>query len=146
MEELVRKASSHAIFRLPQVVGNTPNPNILVNFLFQKIMSNEHFKVWRHAYRNIIDIEDVRAIAKILIDDGSQARQTSNIACPISMSVIDLVEVFEKVLGRAAEYSLVEAGAFYEIDTTRAEQVAEKAGVRFDDDYVERVVRKYYAQ
>jgi nucleoside-diphosphate-sugar epimerase len=144
MEALVRQASRYAIFRLPQIVGKTANANTLTNFIHAKIVRCERFDVWRYARRNLIDVSDVVLIAKFLLNDEQFENQTANIACPTSTSIIELVETFELVLGREADYSLVEAGAAYELDTELAARIASLVGIRFDDSYAERVMRKYY--
>jgi len=144
MEALIKKTSHYAIFRLPQVVGRTENAKTLTNFLYAKIMAGEHFDIWRHAKRNLIDVSDVALIAKYLINDNQADQQTTNIACPTSIAITDLIKTFELVLEKSAHYSLIEAGGAYPIETKLATSVAEQVGIYFDDTYIERVVRKYY--
>jgi nucleoside-diphosphate-sugar epimerase len=146
MEALVRQTSRHAIFRLPQVVGKTLNARTLTNFLHIKIMRGEHFDVWRHAKRNLIDVSDVALIARSLLDDKRLERLVVNIACPVSLSIIELIKVFEMVLKKKADYSIIESGGAYDIDTEVAASIAKRIGINFDDAYIERVVRKYYDQ
>jgi nucleoside-diphosphate-sugar epimerase len=144
METLVRSAKDFAIFRLPQVVGKTPNPNTLTNFLNKKIISCEPFQVWRHATRNLIDVDDVAAIVTYLIRSSVTSGITINIACPYSVTVPQLVKIFELVLNKKASYTEVEAGGTYMIDASLATKVAREIGIDFDDAYVEKLIRKYY--
>lgn len=144
MEALVRSAKDFAIFRLPQVVGKTQNPNTLTNYLFQQIKSGANFQVWRNATRNLIDVEDVALIATHLIRSSIASGQTINIACPFSVSILQLVNIFEKVLGKKASYTVVDSGGTYAIDSNIATQVAKKINIDFDDSYVEELIRKYY--
>lgn len=146
MEALVKQSPRYAIFRLPQVVGKTLNPRTLTNFIFAKIIAEEHFDVWRHAQRNLIDVSDVALIAKFLLRDERYERLIDNIACPVSLSIMDLIEIFEVVLGKKANYTVVEAGGAYEIDSRLAADVGRQVSINFDDAYVERLVRKYYGQ
>ncbi len=145
MEELVGKAKSFAIFRLPQVVGNTPNRHTLTNFLYQKIKDGSPFEVWKNATRNIIDIDDVAVIVKECLS-REKDNQTANIACPTSTPILELVAIFEKVLGKKADYSVVDAGGSYDIDSKNMQQIAARLGIRFGDAYAESVIRKYYAE
>lgn len=78
METLVRSAKDYAIFRLPQVVGKTPNPNTLTNYLYRQIMSGSNFKVWRHATRNLIDVDDVASIVSYLVRASLASGVTTN--------------------------------------------------------------------
>lgn len=144
MEALVGSASGNAIFRLPQVVGMSPNPNLLTNFLYNKIKTGGHFNLWRNARRNLIDVHDIAAIVAHLVRTGDEKGGISNIACPFSVSVLDIVETFEAVLGQKAEYSLIDAGAGYAIDVPDVRRVAADLGISFDEGYLERTVRRYY--
>lgn len=146
LEQLLQaRAPQWAIFRLPQVVGFGANPHTLTNYLYQQISSGQRFQVWRHARRNLIDISDVVTIATHLVKTGQAQGQVSNIACPFSVPILDLVKLFETVLIKKAHYDIVEAGADYAIDTRQTELAATEAGVRFDDDYVSKLIQKYYA-
>lgn len=144
MEALVREARRFAIFRLPQVVGRTGNPNTLTNYLHQKVASGEPFQVWANARRNLIDVDDVATLVRFLLQDGWAEGRTIDLATPVYVSIADLVGVFETVLGRRANYSLVAAGGAYPIDTSIAVEAAKACGVRFDGTYVRLLVEKYY--
>lgn len=146
METLVQSAEDYSIFRLPQVVGKTPNPNTLTNFLYQKILDGTHFQVWRHAKRNLIDVEDVALICSYLVQSSHANRRIVNIASPFDVSVTQLVDIFELVLGIKANYSFVEAGGTYLIDSSEAFEAATKIGLDFSDVYIERLIRKYYGK
>ena len=144
MEALVQSARRPAIFRLPQVVGASSNPNLLTNFLFSKIRTGEHFNVWRNARRNLIDVDDIAAIVAHLVRHDRPGRGGYNIACPFSVSVIDVVETFELVLARKADYSVVDEGGDYVIDVPEVRRAAAELGLSFDEGYLERTIRKYY--
>jgi hypothetical protein len=58
--------------------------------------------------------------------------------------VPELVGVYERVLGVAANYQRVDRGERYAIDVGQAMEVADSLGIRFQPDYIERVIRKYY--
>jgi nucleoside-diphosphate-sugar epimerase len=145
MEERVRRHPSHLVLRLPQVVGRTPNPHTLLNYLHARIARGERFEIWTGARRNVIDVDDVvGAVVAILgLDDASSAR-TLNIANSRSYSVHEIVTAVERVTGKRAIFDEVARGAEYTIDITQALPSFAIAGVRFDDDYLDRVVRKYY--
>lgn len=146
MEALVRSSGNYAIFRLPQVIGKTPNPNTLANYLYKHIMSEAHFQVWRHARRNIIDVDDVAAIVTYLVRTDGIKGATINIACPFAISIPQLVKTFELVTGKKANYSFVEGGGRYTIDSNLATEAAKQIGVNFDDSYIEKLIRKYYGK
>ncbi len=144
MEDLVIQAPRHAIFRLPQVVGRSSNPNLLTNFLRDRICSGEHFQVWEHARRNLMDVDDIAAIVAHLVRTCGVQNRSYNIACPFSVPVIEIVQAFELVLERKAHYSIVNAGAGYAIDVPEVLRASAKLGISYDSAYLVRTIRKYY--
>jgi nucleoside-diphosphate-sugar epimerase len=144
MEALVREADRYAIFRLPQVVGRTRNPNTLTNYLHQKVSTGEPFQVWRNARRNLIDVDDVASMARHLLADGYAEGKTIDLASPFYISIPELVRIFEAVLRRSANYNITDAGGAYPIETSVSVEAARSCGVRFDRSYVRLLVDKYY--
>jgi nucleoside-diphosphate-sugar epimerase len=147
METLVRTQKKYWIFRLPQVVGKTKNSHTLTNFLFQRIISGQKFDVFKDATRNIIDVDDVASIAAYMFNTvGLGGSETVNIATPQNISVLNLVNIFEELLGIAARFNLTSGGGSYVVDTEYAASIANKIGINFNDtdQYVRSVLKKYY--
>lgn len=144
MEGLVSASESYVIFRLPQVVGNTPNTHTLTNYIYEQIMSGSPFQIWRNAKRNFIDIDHVALIVSHLVKTTQVNRITTSVACPFSTSIHQLVSMFELVLGKIGNYTFVEAGSAYSIDTSVTTKVASQVGIDFDEYYLENLIRKYY--
>lgn len=146
MEQLVSMHPRHLILRLPQVAGKTPNPHTLLNYLYARISRSESFMLWRKAKRNIIDVDDVVAIAHELLADTSMRNVTLNIANPTSYPMIDIVHAMERVAGKQAIYDIAERGSGYLIDIGMIRPILDKTAIRFDDNYLERVIGKYYGE
>ena len=144
MEQLVVAHPHHLIVRLPQVAGKTPNPHTLLNFLYARVSRSEAFNLWSRAKRNIIDIDDVAAIASQIIADDSIRNVTLNIANPINYSMRDIVGAMERAVGKRAIYYDVERGSEYTIDASAIFPVLKRAGVEFGSDYLDKVMMKYY--
>ena len=144
MEQLASTHPHSLIFRLPQVAGNTPNPHTLLNFLYARISRSESFELWSGAKRNIIDVVDMAAIAEQFIADSSARNMTVNIANLVNYPMAAIVHAMERVVGKPAVYRTVERGSEYSIDTRAIYPVLEKAGVKFGNDYLEKVIGKYY--
>jgi dTDP-4-dehydrorhamnose reductase len=143
MEAQVRAHPRHLILRLPQIAGRTPNPHTLLNYLHARIARGERFSIWNNARRNVIDCDDARAIGFQLIEGGVRA-ETVNVACSHDHSVIEIVDMLQRVIAGHAVYDVLDRGAAYAIDIARIRPFLSAAGVSFDEDYLERVVRKYY--
>lgn len=148
MEKLVAQLPQYFIFRLPQVVGHTSNPHTLTNYIHAQILSGGLFHVWKRAWRNIIDVDDIAAIAEYMIREPHLAyiNHAINIASPSSISILELVKTFERLMNKKANYILIERGDHYNIDVERALMVANRLGIEFGADYVEKVIEKYYGK
>lgn len=146
MEALVAHHPRHLILRLPQVAGRTPNPHTLLNYLYARISRSESFQLWRNARRNIIDVDDVAAIAKRLVADPADRNMTINIANPVCSPLPDIVRAMEKATGKRAVCEIMERGSGYSIDVSPILPLLDDAGVKFGPDYLERVLEKYYGK
>ena len=67
LERLVRERDRYLVVRFPQVAGDTPNPHIILNYLYARISRSERFDLWRSASRNVIDLDDAVRIVHDLV-------------------------------------------------------------------------------
>lgn len=146
MEKMVCTHPRSLILRLPQVAGITPNPHTLLNYLNARISRSERFDLWDKAKRNIIDVIDVASIAQQLIVDDSARNTIINIANSVNYHMVDIVSAMERSIGKHAIYDIVAHGSEYPIDTHAIRSVLNKSGVKFGDDYLEKVIGKYYGK
>jgi len=146
MEQLVSAHTSHLILRLPQVAGKTPNPHTLLNYLYARISRSESFRLWSKAKRNIIDVDDVAAISRQLLARNNLRKVTFNIANTTSYTMIEIVHAMENAVGKRAVYEVIERGSGYLIDIHKTLPLMDEAGVKFDHDYLERAISKYYGK
>jgi len=144
MEILVREHSNFIVVRLPQLVGRTPNPHTLLNYLYARIARSERFRLLKYAVRNIIDVDDAALIVMELLKDPQLRRVAINVANPLSSPITDIVAVMEKIIAKPAVMDEVNDGSAYDIDTTLITPIISKLGLSFDHSYVSRVIQKYY--
>lgn len=133
---------SYHIFRLSNVVGNTDNPNTIFNFFSRKIIYGEPFILWKGAFRNLIDINDVNRICTTLINNRSHCNQIINVAYPESIAVTEIITVLEKSLSNKAKYELVNLGDFYTIDTKIVADYFTGSEISAIN-YLENLIKKY---
>jgi nucleoside-diphosphate-sugar epimerase len=145
MEKLVANHSGFLIIRLPQLAGRTLNPHTLLNYLYGKITHEKVFLVWKNAYRNIIDIDDVVKIVNLIVKNSHFKRKTINIANPYSISILDIIAIMEKAAGRKAICKIIECGEKYDIDVSEIKQIISMTDIDFGKDYTERTIVKYYS-
>ena len=145
MERLVRENSkNYLIARLPQVIGKTYSPTI-VNFLFNKIKNRECFSIFGKAHRNFIDVDDVVKVTNYLLKEGLFINSLVNLASTHHTSMYELILYLEKISNQRAFYNVENKGSRYFIDVSILQDVYQKLGIKFDKDYVEKVINKYYA-
>lgn len=145
METRVLDHPGGLVLRLPQVVGDTPNPHTLTNFLRDRILHETAFSVWEHAERNLVDVDDVARIGARLVEAHAGPRAVA-IAAPRPVRMPALVAMFERVLDRRAHFTLEPRGAPLRIDAAEAHAIAGTLGIDMDGDYVDRLIGKYYAR
>jgi uncharacterized protein YbjT (DUF2867 family) len=145
MEVRVLDSGHGIVLRLPQVVGSTRNPHTLINFIRDRIIFGQSFTVWSKAQRNLIDVDDIAAIGGRLIRARRIASEPISVAAPQSLTVIEIVELMEGILGREARYVVEDRGAPLRIDASEANAAAAELGIDMGPGYAERILRKYYA-
>ena len=68
MERIVKNSNCHyTILKLPQVIGHGGNNHELVNFIINKLKSDEEIGVYENTYKSLIDVEDVKRIVDFLL-------------------------------------------------------------------------------
>jgi hypothetical protein len=67
-----------------------------------------------------------------------------NVANSRSYSIREIVGALERATGKRALFDESPRGLDYKIDVSAALPLFAAAGVRFDEGYLDRVVRKYY--
>lgn len=144
MENLVQGHSGHLIFRLPQVAGHTPNPHTLLNYMYARIQRGEMFTVWSLATRNIIDCSDIGLLVREVVSDNKSCR-IMNLANSTNYSMIQLIESFQRVLKKSAFFEVENKGVQYKIDVCEMEPYRKKLKINFDENYLDNVIKKYYA-
>lgn len=143
MERLVQSASAeNLIFRLPQVVGKSDNPNTLANALIHKIGNGIEFDVWEYAERNFIDIVHVAAIGDEFVNQNKSG--IVPIMSERSLSMVEIVRIFEEILDKQAKFRKIKTGTPMPSDTSHIRDVAIALNIELGGDYARRTLKKYY--
>ena len=148
MEELVKSSKKFIIFRLPQIVGPSGNPNTLTNYIYNKIKNNQSFQVWGDVKRNFIDVKDMASIVSYIIKREVLQNSTINIATPFFVQVIEIVKIFELILNKNALFQFLSYGKKFDNETSYdisiCLSVANKISINFNDLYLKNLLIKYY--
>lgn len=145
IESIIKsKSNKFIIFRLSQVLGKGGNQSNLINFLFNKICNEEKFSLWGKATRNLIDISYISKVVKYVLINKMFINESINIASPKNVLVHDIVKEIEKIVNKNAVMELIEKGDDLYIDITPILPIFEKLKLKFHDDYIPNLIRKYY--
>jgi NAD dependent epimerase/dehydratase family. len=145
MESLVTSSPTGLVLRLPQVIGHTANPNTLTNYLYSKISAGHPFSVWANAERNLIDVDDIAEIGSAIISTpDAHEGNVHTIASERSMRIPEIIEIFERLLGKRAVFTVEAKGEPLSICTRVATKVGRQLGIDLGEGYAERTIIKYY--
>jgi nucleoside-diphosphate-sugar epimerase len=132
------------IFRISNLAGKTENPHTVLNFFAQHILSGEFFFAWKHASRNIIDIEDAVKVCSMVIKEGLYKNEILNVANIQNNPVPEIIGDLETILGKRGNYDLIDKGSNPEINTSLIRDLYRSLDIRFDQGYLSRTLKKYY--
>jgi len=132
MEELIKAHSlNYYIFRIPQLFGALKHHKTLINFLYEAIINEDSFKVYSQAYRYVIEINDVRKLVEAYLQ-YYEGCITVDLANPYRYKVMQIVEIFERLLDKKALYELVEKEDQYTLDLSDMLEFMNKFGIEMD--------------
>ncbi|MGE3919507.1 MAG: hypothetical protein AB7F64_00950 [Gammaproteobacteria bacterium] len=145
MEDLISShANNYHIFRASQIIGISDNEHMLANFLFHKINHSLPFEVWSHSTRNFIDIDHLYLISDKIIQSDLYKNQIINIANSYSLTMKEIITLFETVIGKKAICEYIPKGASYaHIDLKPILPILNELKIEFDNNYYQRVIQKY---
>jgi nucleoside-diphosphate-sugar epimerase len=132
------------IFRVSNLAGISSNPNTLLNFFFNHIKNGVNFDLWTNACRNIIDIDHTYLITDYILKNNLFPNQVINIANPVNYPVKEIITAIESFLNIKSNYIEIDRGTCFQIDTSSIQHIIQKLGIRFDQEYLGDLLRKYY--
>jgi nucleoside-diphosphate-sugar epimerase len=146
MEKLIRdRANQFLVFRLSNLAGHSKNRHTVLNFFNHQILHDLPFECWKNAERNIIDVEDVFRIAGYFLQKKIRMNDTINIANTGNYTVPYIVHSIELFHGKSAVIIEKEKGLPFKINVSDMLPVTELLGIRFGDNYLHELLRKYYS-
>ncbi|MDL5366163.1 hypothetical protein QSH18_11150 [Xanthomonas sp. NCPPB 2654] len=146
MEEEVATRDDYLILRLPQVVGHTANPNTLTNFLASRIAEGVKIPLWSGAIRCLVDVEHVAAITLELLRQPRPMRVLGDIAPPEVVTMPELIDMLESVMGVRTQRELIDRGGGSRPDPELMLSLSHRLGLDISTGYTARLLRKYYGR
>lgn len=139
MEELIRLSSdNYYIFRIPQLFGELKHHKTLINFIYESIVHDKNFTVYDGAFRYVIEIEDVKKLVEAYTYEALPC-SIIDIASPYRYSVLEIVHIIEKLLGKKATYDIVEKSDGYSLDLSKMQDFIKenRLNIHFSQNYLE---------
>ena len=143
MEKIIENNfAKYYIFRLPQVVGLTTSPT-LIYYLFTSIINHEKLKINENSRRNLVSIDDVYLMVNYLIKNEIYINETTNIASPYNMLVVEILMIIEKTMDKKASFKLINKGCevFINIDKIKDFSLYKNT---FSKEYIKIILKNYY--
>lgn len=111
---IAEQCRNFIIFRVGNAVGRGGNPNTLINFLKNSILSEKRFTIYSHARRILIGIDDIALFVERYLDDLNN--ETVNLTYPYQYSLSEILTRLEFHLGKKAVYENIDEGSYYNIE------------------------------
>lgn len=143
MEEIIKEyASKYLILRVSNAVGRGGNPNLLMNYLYRQIMTNQQLNVHQHATRNLIDVEDVKDITLQYIQ-SNRWNKIVNVAYSENFYIPEIISAFEILLNKKSKKSIENKGEHYSIDI---HELRYQFSIQDKEAYLNNLIKKYYVR
>ncbi|MGI9581736.1 NAD-dependent epimerase/dehydratase family protein [Chryseobacterium sp. RRHN12] len=111
---IAEHCSDFIIFRVGNAVGRGGNPNTLINFFKNSILSENKLTIHSNARRILIGTDDIAAfVGKYMRDFNNEI---INLAYPYQYSLPEILSQLEYHLAKNADYESIEEGSLYNIE------------------------------
>jgi nucleoside-diphosphate-sugar epimerase len=146
IEKMIKKLfKNYVILRLPQIIGKSNNKNTLINYFYYRIKKNKKIKLITNVKRNILDIDDVVKMIKIIIMNKKITNKIITLSNKYSSKPIEIIKILEKKLGKKGNIvfkkSLKEN---WRLNFSKNIIYFNKANIHFDSNYLVKAIDKYY--
>lgn len=111
---IAEHCKSFIIFRVGNAVGHGGNPNTLINFLKNSILSENKFTIHSNARRILIGTDDIALFAERYIDEFNN--EIINLTYPYQYSLSEILHQLEGYLEKKAIYENIDQGSYYNIE------------------------------
>jgi len=99
MEKYIEEnTTNYLILRLPNVVGNSTNPNQLVNYFYNSLINDTPVTINKNYIRHLLDVEDIPLIIKFLLIKHSDVNNVV-VAFTNGISIDNLLSLLEEING-----------------------------------------------
>lgn len=140
-----KKFKRYIILRLPQIIGKSKNKNTLINFFYLNIKKNKEFILINNFKRNVLDIDDVLKVIKIIIKENNVRNKVITLSNKFNIQPMDIVKIFEKRMNKLSRYKIKKVKRqIWTLNYEKNAHYFKKAKIRFNRNYLSKTISKYY--
>tara|TARA_B100001057_G_C22632955_1_gene865125 strand:- start:176 stop:886 length:711 start_codon:yes stop_codon:yes gene_type:complete len=133
------------IVRIPQIIGKSKNKNTLINFFYNKIKSRKTIKLLLNVDRNLLDIDDIIKMIKVIIMNNKINKKVITLSNKYFIQPIDIIRIFEKTLKISAKYNFKKTKKQnWNLHFKKNIKYFSNAKIKFDKYYFSKTIKKYY--
>ena len=146
IEELIKnKFQKYLIIRLPEIIGNSRNPNTLTNFFYNNIIKKKKFIIFKNSKRNFIDIEDVFKIIKIIVLKININKKIITLCNKYNNSPKEIVQLLETIVNKKANYKEINVKKQnWRLNYSSISKYVKETDIKFNKYYLKKILFKYY--
>ncbi|THV63126.1 NAD-dependent epimerase/dehydratase family protein [Chryseobacterium candidae] len=111
---ITEHCASYIIFRVGNAVGRGGNPNTLINFLKNSILSENKLTIHSNARRILIGTDDIASFVGKYMKNFNN--EIVNLAYPYQYALPEILTQLEDHLAKNATYESINEGSFYNIE------------------------------
>ena len=140
-----KKFKKYIIIRLPQIIGKSKNKNTLINSFYLNIKENKEFTLIKNFKRNVLDIDDVLKVIKVIIREKKVQNKIITLSNKFSIKPMDIVKIFEKKMNKVGQYKIKKIKKqIWPLNHEKNAYYFKKAKIRFNRNYLSKSISKYY--
>lgn len=143
IEKYISSSKNHyLIARVSNIVGRGGNPNNVFNFLFNSIIQDKQFELWKNSSRNLLLIDDFVKILKYVlkVEIKSAESKILNIVNSQNYSVEEIIHAIEKQLNKKAIYKEVDLSSNSGFVDNESKKRFIMSGIQ-SENYIEKLVK-----
>lgn len=137
-------APNYIIFRLPILVGNTNNPNTLINHLFNKIIQREQIEVHSNACRYLLGTEALNQTISWIINEGMTNREIIDVCFNNRITLPNLLSLLEDITQIQINKKILDIGTCYTVNNSGFLKKIEALKYKIPNDYNKKILTDLY--
>ena len=101
---IIKKSKDYLIIRMPEIIGNSKNPNTLTNFFYERVLKMKKFILFKNSRRNLLEVNDAIINTIKIIKLYKNKNKIVNLLNKKFYTPLMIVKTFENILNKKANF------------------------------------------